>query len=65
MSYSNRSKINIDKLIEIISGNQKIEKVFKFDHKPNSQTFSVKNGEWKNNVKEPNYEYLILSKKYK
>lgn len=63
ISYSNRSKVKIDRLLEIISGFQKIVKVNKFDHKPNSQTYSVKNGEWKNEVKEPNYEYLILSRK--
>lgn len=63
ISYSNRSKIKIDRLIEIISGFQKIKCVDKFDHNPNSQTFSIKNGEWKNDVKEPNLEYLILSKR--
>lgn len=63
ISYSNRSKVKIDRLIEIVSDYQKIENVFKFDHKPNSQTYSVKTGDWKNEVKEPNYEFLILSKR--
>lgn len=63
ISYSNRSKVKIDRLLEIISDHQKIENVLKFDHKPNSQTFTIKHGDWKNEVKEPNHEYLILSKR--
>ncbi len=62
-SYSNRSKLPIESLLELISSKAKIEKILKFEHAPNSQAFAVTNNKWKVLHEEPNYEYLILSKK--
>lgn len=61
-SYSNRSKVPIDKLLDLISAKAEIQKVLKFEHAPNSQTFALTNGNWKSLHDEPNYEYLILAK---
>ncbi len=39
-----------------------IEKILKIEHLPNSQTFAITHGNDKNDVKDDNYEYLLLGK---
>lgn len=62
VSYSNRSRVKIDDLIDIMSNHYDMKRVVKIEHAPNSQTFSVKHGKAKNKVQENNYEYLLLGK---
>jgi adenine-specific DNA-methyltransferase len=62
ISYSNRSKIPIDNLIDLVSDNQQLVDVHSFKHKENSQANSVINSEYKVRYDEENLEYLILSK---
>jgi adenine-specific DNA-methyltransferase len=62
LSYSNRSKLEIDKLIEIVSAHYSLKKILQFKHSPNSQTFAIKSGDWKNIIKDENHEFLILAK---
>jgi adenine-specific DNA-methyltransferase len=62
ISYSNRSKISIPDLVDLIKTKHNIIDVFEFDHKENSQANSTINSKYKINYSETNKEYLILSK---
>lgn len=62
VSYSNRSRVKIDDLIDIMSDYYTMKKIVKIEHAPNSQTFAVVHGKTKNEVKEDNFEYLLLGK---
>lgn len=62
LSYSNRSRVKIDNLIEIMKEYYDMEKILKIDHLPNSQTFAITHGKDKNDVEDDNYEYLLLGK---
>lgn len=62
ISYSNRSKISIPELIELIKSKHNILNIFEFNHKENSQANSTINSKYKINYSESNKEYLILSK---
>lgn len=62
MSYSNRSKISIPDLIDLIKNKHDIVNIFEFDYKENSQANSTINSKYKINYSEKNKEYLILSK---
>lgn len=63
ISYNNRSKIQIDKLIDICTSYQKLVKVLNFSHKESSQARTTINGKWKQNYGNENREYLILLEK--
>jgi len=62
ISYSNRSKVSIPDLIDLIQSKHDILNVYEFEHKENVQANSTINSEWKINYSEKNKEYLILSK---
>jgi adenine-specific DNA-methyltransferase len=64
ISYSNRSKIPISELIEMINSKQNILNIMEFEYKENSQANSVINSKYKINYSEKNKEYLILSEKF-
>ena len=61
ISYSNRSKISIPDLVDLIKNKHNIIDIFEFDHKENSQANSTINSKYKINYSENNKEYLILS----
>lgn len=63
ISYSNRSKIAIPDLIDLIKSKHNILDVFEFDYKENSQANSTINSKYKINYADTNKEYLILSEK--
>jgi adenine-specific DNA-methyltransferase len=63
ISYSNRSKIGISKLIELVGDTQQLIDVMSFTHQENSQARSLINSKYKTEYKDKNLEYLILSKK--
>lgn len=62
ISYSNRSKISIPDLIDLIKNKHDIIDILEFEHKENSQANSTINSKYKINYSENNKEYLILSK---
>lgn len=62
ISYSNRSKISIPNLVELISSQHDILDIYEFDYKENSQANATINSKYKINYSEKNKEYLILSK---
>jgi len=62
ISYSNRSKLSIPDLIDLIKSKHDVLDIFEFDYKENSQANSTINSKYKINYSEKNKEYLILSK---
>jgi adenine-specific DNA-methyltransferase len=62
ISYSNRSKVSIPDLLDLIKHKHEIIDIFEFDYKQNSQANSTINSKYKINYSEKNKEYLILSK---
>jgi len=63
ISYSNRSKVSIPDLVELVKSKHKLLNIFEFEHKENSQTNTTTNLKYKVNHNEKNKEYLILSEK--
>jgi len=59
-SYNNKSKLSIDKLIDILKDNSIILKLLSFKHKENVQSSLITNGKWKKQDKNKNLEFLIL-----
>lgn len=62
ISYSNRSKLSIPDLVDLIKTKHDILDIYEFDYKENSQANSTINSKYKINYSEKNKEYLILSK---
>jgi adenine-specific DNA-methyltransferase len=65
ISYSNRSKLDISDLVDIIKNKHDILDLYEFEYKENSQANSTINSKYKINYSEKNKEYLILSKNKK
>ena len=60
LSYSNNGRISIENIISIIKDNNKKLKVFTINHKDNNMKVMIKNGNWENNKRNKNIEYLFL-----
>lgn len=63
ISYSNRSKIPIDRLLELTSKQFLHKDIMLFPHDSNSQAFSLKNGKYQMKYDEENMELLLLLQK--
>ena len=62
VSYSNRSKLSMPKLIDICKQHGDIITIESFKHAPNSQSNTVSHGDYKINYEEDNLEFLVLLK---
>jgi adenine-specific DNA-methyltransferase len=63
ISYSNRGKVKIDDLLDLINQKHKILNIMGFEYKENSQANTVTHSKYKVDYSELNKEYLILSER--
>jgi len=60
LSYSNNGRVSVDNIISLIRDNNKHLKVFTINYKDNAMKVMTKNGNWENDKRVKNVEYLFL-----
>ena len=63
LSYSNRGRVNMSKVLEIVEDSFKIKKIKEIGYKANVMTSMTWTNEWIDTGKNENIEYLILGEK--